>query len=150
MPRGCGSSVHRPGPPSSGLLCCPSGRLVAGSAVTPHCRLHEAREDAHEEWGVGSWRECLELWDLVTEKIRSIGREVVSSIGGLFIYFFKRFYSLIHERHRERHRPRHREKQAPRREPDAGLDPGTPGSGPGRRQRQTAGPPGLPLSGDYF
>ena len=48
----------------------------------------------------------------------------------LILFYFFRFYWLIHERHRERWRHRQREKQAPCREPDAGLDPRTPGSRP--------------------
>ena len=55
------------------------------------------------------------------------------------LFFFKRFYLFIHERHRERQRDREREsqrlrqreKQAPCREPDAELNPGSLGSRPG-------------------
>ena len=54
------------------------------------------------------------------------------SATGKNLYFFKRFYLFIHERHTERERQRHRqrEKQGPCREPTVGLDPGTPGSCP--------------------
>ena len=56
------------------------------------------------------------------------------------IYFFKRFYLFIHERHRQR------EKQAPCREPDVGLDPGTPGSRPGPKAgAKPLGHPGIPI-----
>ena len=49
------------------------------------------------------------------------------------IFFFKRFYLLIHERHTHTQRQRHRqrEKQAPHREPDVRLDLGSPGLCPG-------------------
>ena len=46
------------------------------------------------------------------------------------LYFFKRFYLFIHERHRERQRHMQREKQTPCGEPDAGLNPRAPGSRP--------------------
>ena len=48
----------------------------------------------------------------------------------ILIYFFKDFYSFIHERQRERQRLRQKEKQAPCREPDVGLDPRTLGTCP--------------------
>ena len=63
------------------------------------------------------------------------------------LFFFKRFYLCIHERHRERERQRHRqrEKQAPRREPDVGLDPRTPGSRSElKADAQPLGHPGIP------
>ena len=64
----------------------------------------------------------------------------------MYIYFFKIFYSFIHERHRERQRHRQREKQAPRREPDVGLNPGSPGSRPGPKAgAQPLSHPGMPV-----
>ena len=65
-----------------------------------------------------------------------------SSLAPDLLFFFLRFYLLIHERHRGRQR---QEKQAPCREADMGLDPGTPGSRPEPKvDAQPLSHPGVP------